>query len=344
MKKTKFGTLGNESVYRYDLTNEKGYKVSVMNYGATLLAYEIPDKNGDFKNVVVSTPRFEEYINNSPRWSATIGPVAGRIANATFTLGDVVYTLEKNNGNHHLHGGSNGYEQVLFDVDSSDDTTVTFITHQKDMAQGYPGNIVFKVTYTLLENGELIIAYTVTTDKDTLMNPTNHSYFNLSGDVTKPIDEQVVTLKSTGYTVLDDDNIPTGEINCTDAFFKKLTKGVPLKDVFEDTHEQIATRNGIDHAFVLEQTTEQITVFDAMSGRQLHVTTQSPAVVLYTANGFDDVTFINGQKPVVHNGIAIETQVLPDAIHHSGFGNIVLKANETFTTQTHYIPSVVIKK
>lgn len=340
MKKEVFGAFKGDVVYRYVLENASGYKVAVMNYGATLLAYETPDKNGNFANIVVATPRFEEYINNAPRWGATIGPVAGRIAHGEFTLNEVTYKLEKNNGQHHLHGGSNGYEQVLFDVEDVDTTQITFVTHQVSMAQGYPGNITLKVTYTLEDNGALTISYEGVSDADTLFNPTNHAYFNLSGNVNQTIDSQEVLLQASGYTVLDVDNIPTGEINATDSFFQKLVKGSSFGDIFADTHEQIVSRNGLDHAFVLHNVDNQLTIYDAESQRKLTVTTQAPAVVMYTSNGFDNKTFLDGKQPVIHHGVAIETQVLPDAINQKGFGNMVLKANQVFTSRTTYRATV----
>lgn len=335
-----FGTLNNQTIDAYVLENDLGYKVKVMTYGATLLSYETPDKEGNFANIVVSTPNFNEYVGNSQRWGATIGPVSGRIQNAKFRLNDVVYTLDKNNGNHHLHGGQFGYEQVVFEVSDVSDSQVTFTTQQKAFAQGYPGNITFSVTYTLKEDGALVIRYDAVSDSDTLFNPTNHSYFNLNGDITQPVDNHFVTLNTLGYTVLDDDNIPTGEINSQEGFLKKLQNGTILSEVFEDSHYQIQSRDGLDHAFVLDKGEWQGEIISENTGRVLRFKTDAPAVVIYTANGFDDKALINGQTPTVHNGMALETQVLPDAINQENFGNIVLRKQERFTSETTYYATV----
>lgn len=331
-----FGTLNNQTIDAYMLENDLGYKVNVMTYGATLLAYETPDKDGNFANIVVSTPNFNEYVGNSQRWGATIGPVSGRIQKAQFTLNEVVYTLDKNNGNHHLHGGRFGYEQVVFEVSEVSDSHVRFTTTQRAFSQGYPGEVEFSVTYALKEDGALVISYDAISDEDTLFNPTNHSYFNLNGDISQPIDNHFVTLNTLGYTVLDDDNIPTGEINAQDTFLKKLQQGTVLADVFADSHAQIQMRNGLDHAFVLGAGDWQGEVISDGTGRVLRFKTDAPAVVIYTANGFDDKALINGQIPTVHNGMALETQVLPDAINQEKFGNIVLRKQERFKSQTIY--------
>lgn len=331
-----FGTLNNQTIDAYVLENELGYKIKVMPYGATLLAYETPDKDGNFANIVVSTPNFDEYVGNSPRWGATIGPVAGRIQNAQFTLNETTYTLEKNNGNHHLHGGSFGYEQVIFEVGDLSDNKITFTTMQKAFTQGYPGNIDLSVTYELTEDGALIIRYDAVSDEDTLFNPTNHSYFNLNGDISQPVDNHFVKLNTLGYTVLDDDNIPTGEIDSTEEFLKKLQDGSVLADVFADCHVQIQSRNGLDHAFVLGNSEWQGKIISEETGRLLRFKTDAPAVVIYTANGFDNKTLIDGKAPTIHNGIALETQVLPDAINQNNFGNIILQKQERFISQTIY--------
>lgn len=335
-----FGTLDNQMIDAYVLENDLGYKVNVMTYGATLLAYETPDKDGNFANIVVSTPNFNEYVGNSQRWGATIGPVSGRIQNGQFTLNDVVYTLDKNNGNHHLHGGQFGYEQVVFEVSYVSDDKVTFTTQQKALAQGYPGNITFSVTYALKEDGALVISYDAMSDEDTLFNPTNHSYFNLNGDISQPVDNHFVTLNTLGYTVLDDDNIPTGEINSDDVFLKKLQQGTVLADVFADSHYQVQSRNGLDHAFTLDKGEWQGEIISDTTGRVLRFKTDAPAVVIYTANGFDDKALINGQIPTVHNGMALETQVLPDAINQDNFGNIILRKQEHFKSETIYYATI----
>lgn len=340
-KKEIIGQYKQQQIEKYSLETDNGYRLSVMTYGATVLDYMMPNQAGVLENVVVAYDTFQDYIDNSMKLGATIGPVAGRLANGRFTLNGEVYQLPQNQNGNHLHGGLTGFDSTVFSVEKASDNEIVFYTKRDHLTGGYPGVVEIWVRYNLFETGEWSIHYVIKTNEDTLINPTNHTYFNLTGDLSKGIHQHHLQVSTKGFTVLNDMQIPTGEINTSADFLKDLQQGVLLQEVFNSKHPQIQQFNGIDHAFVLDELSPSALVLsDSQSGRQLNIKTTSPAVVIYTANVYDDKTFFNGKPPVEHVGIAIETQLLPDAINQKGFGDIVLRAGDVFTSTTHYIPSV----
>ena len=197
-QKYRFGQLDGQDVEAYRLENDLGYQLSVMTYGATILEYVTPDKQDQFANIVLGFDNFDAYVGNSPKYGASIGPVAGRIAGASFDLNGETYHLEANNGANCNHSGSTGWDSALFSVESVTDQEITLYTERADGTGGFPGNLKIWVTYALTEAGELEISYRVETDQDTLVNPTNHSYFNLSGNFTQPINDHVFQINHQG--------------------------------------------------------------------------------------------------------------------------------------------------
>ena len=182
------GTFQGKDMVAYTFENDLGYRLKVMTYGATVLEYVTPDKNLEFANIVVGFDHFDAYVGNSPKYGASVGPVAGRIAKAQFELNGETYQLEVNNAENCNHSGSTGWDSAIFQVEEVTNEGVTFYTERVDGTGGFPGNLKVWVSYALTEIGELEVSYQVQTDKDTLVNPTNHSYFNLSGDFSQPID------------------------------------------------------------------------------------------------------------------------------------------------------------
>ena len=227
-----FGTFQGKDIVAYTFENDLGYRLKVMTYGATVLEYVTPDKNHEFANIVVGFDHFDAYVGNSPKYGASVGPVAGRIAKAQFELNGETYQLEVNNAENCNHSGSTGWDSAIFQVEEVTNEGVTFYTERADGTGGFPGNLKVWVSYTLTELGELEISYQVQTDKDTLANPTNHSYFNLSGNFSQPIDNCILQLNTSGVFPIAPDGVPAKVADSNRNFVKDLTKGVTLKDIF----------------------------------------------------------------------------------------------------------------
>lgn len=329
-------TYQGQAIMSYTLSNERGYRLTVMNYGATILEYSVPNQFEQAQNIVLHYDKFEDYVQNAAKLGACIGPVAGRIQAGCFTLNGETYQLEKNHLGNHLHGGTTGFADTIFQVKDINQEAITFYIERLNGTGHYPGQVCVWVTYHLSACGEVRISYQAKSDQDTLFNPTNHTYFNL-GKMSEPIDETFIRLQTSGYTVLASDNIPTGEIDSQAEFLKLLQQGVLFKELFKQTHAQLVDRNGLDHAFVLKTQAVIAELYHAKTNLCLHVRTDAPSIVIYTANGYEgNEPCMNGNKPFVHNGVALETQVLPDAIHHNHFRNIILRAGETFSSSTTY--------
>ena len=332
-----FGQVDQQEVRRFTLENDAGYQVVVMNYGATLLEYVTPDRDGQMTNIVLGFSDFPSYVGNSPRFGASIGPVAGRIAGAAFDLKGHHYSLEANNGTNHLHGGTDGFESQLFLVDEVTKDYIRFYCHRPDGKGGYPGNLDVWITYSLFEDGQLHIDYRVETDQDTLVNPTNHAYFNLSGDFRSLLDDQILTLNQDGYYPIDENSLPIEPIDSNASFLEDLRKGVSFQEIFHSDHPQLKTVGGLDHPFHLDPSREFAgEVYHAESGRRLRFQTDASHLVLYTANVYDEQTKIDGHAALIHNGLAIECQELPNAIHGSNPQAVILPAGKVFTSQTIY--------
>ncbi|VUW91561.1 Aldose 1-epimerase precursor [Streptococcus constellatus] len=332
-----FGTFQGQDIVSYTFENDLGYRLKVMTYGATVLEYVTPDKQGQFANIVVGFDNFTAYVGNSPKYGASVGPVAGRIAKAEFDLNGENYQLEVNNAENCNHSGSTGWDSAIFQVEEVTNEGVTFYTERADGTGGFPGNLKVWVSYTLTELGELGISYQVQTDKDTLVNPTNHSYFNLSGDFSQPIDNCNLQLNILGVFPIAPDGVPAKVADSNRNFVKDLTKGVTLKDIFANQDEQIQIVSGLDHPFALNKQEDRAgSLYEPKSGRFLTFKTSAPCLVTYSANFVDDTVILNGQPMIQHNGLALETQALPDAIHSDLKTDVILKAGEIFTSTTIY--------
>ncbi|MBP2624307.1 aldose epimerase family protein [Streptococcus oricebi] len=336
-----FGHLDGQEVFSYHFENDLGYRLAVMDYGATILEYSSPDRQGQIGNIVLAFDRFEEYIDNSPKFGASIGPVAGRIAGASFELNGQTYQLEANNGSNTNHSGKSGWDQTLFKLEEIDQQGLTFYTERPSQTGGFPGRLKVWISYYLTEIGELEISYQVQTDQDTLVNPTNHSYFNLAADAGQSIDSTVFQLNTLGIYPLSDISIPEKNYDASWSLLEEVKQGQPLADIFAHSDPQIRLVNGLDHPFALEMGAEQAgSLYDPGSGRYLIFKTDRPTVVVYTANSYDQQTYLAGQPARIHNGLALETQALPDAIHGPLSQQVILRAGQEFTSRTLYYASV----
>jgi aldose 1-epimerase len=349
VKKQAFGKLADgQEISLYTLSNKSGMAASVMNYGAILVSLRVPDKAGKLGDVVLGFDSLEGYLKPNPYFGAIVGRYGNRIAHGTFQLDGVRYSLAKNNGANSLHGGLKGFDKQVWTaqetaVDGA--PAVAFHYLSKDGEEGYPGNLSVTVTYSLNDANELKIGYSATTDKDTVLNVTNHSYFNLKGEGEGDILGHVLRLNSDRFTPVDSGLIPTGEL--------KPVKGTPFDFTtpevigarIEAKDEQIKLGGGYDHNFVLNKTGKEMTLAavasDLTSGRVMEVSTTEPAVQFYTGNFLDGtVTGKGGHVYARRSGFCLETQHFPDAPNHPKFPSVVLKPGETFASTTVFKFSV----
>lgn len=331
-----------EKIYEITLENRNGMKAKLINYGAILRSLYVPDKNNHFDDVVLGYDSLEGYFTNPGGYGSTIGRHANRIENSEIIINGIKYELDKNEGENNLHSGFNGYQKRVwgFIETDSEEPSVDFTLLSPDGDQGFPGNLEIQVSYRLTNDNEIVITYHGVSDEDTIINMTNHSYFNLSGHDSGTICNHKLWIKSNEFTpVGEKGSIPTGEI--------RSVKGTPmdftvLKRIGEDIdsdYEQILRGQGYDHNYVLDikgDKVEKIALLeDEKSGRKMEVFTDLPGVQLYTGN-FIAGTEVGKEGTVYKktDGICLETQYYPDAIHHENFKSPVVKKGEIYHTTT----------
>jgi aldose 1-epimerase len=336
--------VDSQAVDLYTLTNKNGVEVKITNYGGKITSWITPDKNGTKANIVLGFDSAKKYVPAVPYFGALIGRYGNRIAKGKFVLDGKTYTLATNNGANHLHGGNKGYDKVVWTaeptVDSVAALTLTYLS--KDGEEGYPGNLKVMVKYTLTDADELKIEYTATTDKPTPLNLTNHSYFNLSGDLTSTILDEEIQINADRYTPVDAALIPTGELKPVKGTPFDLTKSVKIG---AHINEVPGKPVGYDHNFVLnvsDSTMHQAAlVYDPTSGRQLEVTTTQPAIQFYTGNFLDGTLKMDNGKPInQHTALCLETQHYPDSPNQPAFPSTILRPGQTFHSTTIYKVSV----
>lgn len=325
---------------QFTLTNNSGMRVSFLDYGGIITEISVPNKQGRLENIVLAYEDYTEYERNQNFLGSLVGPVAGRIENASFHLNETEYKLEKNEGEHHLHGGSHGFHQVIWQASpfEKEDTVGVVLSHQsKESDTGYPGNLDITVTYSLDESA-FSIDYQVTTDQDTIVSLTNHSYFNLTGNMAETIHSHHVSIDSDQFVELDKALIPTGELLSVDHTAFDFRHGRKLNDgIISLDMQNIIASNGYDHYFIFnDEKDEQVIVTEKTSGRKLTISTDQPGMVMYTANALTEGLDLVGGKSTAYAGVCFETQASPASLHHSGFPSVILKANETYKKKTTF--------
>lgn len=307
--------------------------IEVINKGCRLMSITTQDKHQQKSNIILGLQYIEDCDDDSTYMGAVIGRVANRIQNANFELEGKTYQLETNNGPNTLHGGKVGFDKKLFDSMILDNG-ILFTYYSKDMESGFPGNVDFKVKYTL-EDNKFDIEYEAITDKTTIVNFTNHMYFNLG--TTSSIKQHELMIKASKVGLTDPDCLATGEF--MDVFntpfdfneFKVIEEGLNTK------HPQIISAKGYDHPFVLDTGNESIILKDSISGRKLTISTDMPTVQVYTGNYLNDGPVgLKGRKYEDYEGIALETQLMPDSIHNEEQPSCILKAGDVFKSKTTY--------
>jgi aldose 1-epimerase len=347
--KEAFGKTGDgRPVDLYTLTNSNGMEVRAMTYGGIIVSMRVPDKDGKIADVVLGHDKVDGYLVNPPYFGAIVGRYANRIANGTFTLDGVKYTLAKNDGPNSLHGGTVGFNKVIWEAREFKNTKgvgVSFSYLSKDGEEGYPGNLKVKVTYTLTDNNQLILDYEATTDKATPINFSQHSYFNLAGEGSGDILGHEVMLNADRFTPVDKTLIPTGELRAVQGTPLDFTKSTKIGAHINDSYEQLAVGRGYDHNFVLNRKGAGLELaaraYEPTSGRVLEVYTTEPAVQFYSGNFLDgSITGKHGHVYKLRNGFCLETQHYPDSPNHPDFPSTILKPGTTFHSETIFKFSV----
>lgn len=339
--KNDWGDADGKKVYLFTLTNKKGTEIKITNYGGVVTSWKVADKNGNIASIVLGFDSLKGYQIPPPYFGAIIGRYGNRIANGKFKLEGKEYTLATNNGKNHLHGGNKGFDKVVWDVSPLEDSisSITLNYLSKDGEEGYPGNLKVSVKYTLTDADELLIEYNAETDKATPVNLTNHSYFNLTGDVNNTILNHTLMINADKYTPVDTTLIPTGEIKdvtSTPFDFKNFKLiGTDIDKV----------PGGYDHNFVLNKSGNGLqraaVLFDSTSGRQLEVFTTEPGLQFYSGNFLDGTLKTSDGKPInKHTALCLETQHFPDSPNQPAFPSTILKPGEKYHTLTKYVISI----
>ena len=335
--KRDFGVTDGQEVYLYTLTNDRGLEVSIMNYGGAVVSLKAPDRNGLFGDVVLGFETLEEYVTNPRYFGGLIGRHANRIGLGKFSLNGSNFQLTQNNGVNHLHGGAKGFDKRVWKGKAADEradgsTGLQFEYFSREGEEGYPGNLKAQVTYMLSDENELEISYEATTDRDTIVNLTNHSYFNLGGH--GDILGHELTLHAAGFTPVSKELIPSGEIASVDNTPMDFRHGKVIET-------DLADAGGYDHNFVLSNYDGALRpaarLYEPNSGRVLEILTTQPGIQFYSGN-FLDGSFKGKGGAVYHQytGLCLEPQHFPDAPNHSNFPSTVLRPGETYKHISKY--------
>ncbi|MCM1123235.1 MAG: galactose mutarotase [Eubacterium sp.] len=341
VEKEKFGaTKDGKDIYAYTMSNANGMRAKIINFGANLVSLLVPDQDGKLEDVVLGYDTLEGYYGNGSFFGATIGPSANRIAGASFEIDGKSYQVDVNDGVNNLHSHmENGYHKQLWDAEEGDNS-VTLTLEGKDGEMGFPGNKKISMTFSLSEDNALKLSYHATSDANTIINLTNHTYFNLSGHKAGKIEDHLLKLNASCYTPGDSGSIPTGKIVPVEGTPMDFTQRKPIgQDIHADC-EQIKFGQGYDHNFVIDDadgTLREIAeVEDPKSGRKMKVFTTLPGVQFYAGNCINEEIGKENTPYGPRMGFCLETQYFPDNIHHSNFAQAVFGPDRDYDSVTIY--------
>ena len=337
--KERFGKLSDgRETWIYVLKNSNGMEIRVSDYGAALVNVFVPDKNGEKRDVVLGYDNALGYEKGDKFFGAIVGRCANRIGGACFTLNGKTYHLEKNDHENNLHSGTDFYNKRIWQVKEEHDTSVTFLLHSPDMDQGYPGDVDIEVTYTLTEDNEVKIHYYAVPKADTILNLTNHSYFNINGEGSGSILEQEAWINADAYTRADAESIPTGEITPVEGTPMDFRERKLLGKEIDSCYEATKLGGGYDHNWVLNGSGLRKVgeLLSEKSGIKMEVYTDLPGMQVYTANFLEDDLGKNGNVYGRRSAVCFETQYFPDAVNKEQFDGPVALAGETYETETIY--------
>jgi aldose 1-epimerase len=349
IEKNHFGkTNDGADIDQYILSNSKGMEISIITYGGIITSWTAADKNGDYKDIVLGYNTLAEYEDETPYFGALIGRYGNRIAKGKFTIDGETYTLAVNNGVNHLHGGLKGFDKVVWDAktivnDSSATLELSYLS--KDMEEGYPGNLQTKVRYTLNNEDELTVKYDAKTDKPTIVNLTQHSYFNLTSDFNQPILDHELVINADSFLPVDSTLIPTGEFrNVSETPFDFRSSKAIGKRINEE-NIQIKYGLGYDHCWVLNDQKKGVrfvaSAYEPVSGRLLEISSDKPGIQFYSGNFLDGTLPSKSKGKYQHRtGFCLETQYYPDSPNQKGFPSVILNPGESYQSQTVFRFSV----
>ena len=335
-------TSDNVDVSQYTLKNRKGMEVSVISYGGIITSWKAKGRDGKYEDVVLGFDNLRDYENKSPYFGALIGRYGNRIKEGKFSLDGVEYNLAKNNGENHLHGGVEGFDKVIWEVEEEvDESSASLILRYNsvDKEEGYPGNLDIKVTYTLTNEDEFKVRYEAETDKKTIVNLTQHSYFNLSSGLSTDVLAHEITIDADYFLPVDKTLIPTGElrdVGQTPFDFREY-KAVGDDINLQDT--QLTYGNGYDHCWILNNQDEGVrfvaSAFDPLSGRLLEVFSDQPGIQFYSGNFLDGtLKSREGRNYGFRSGFCLETQHYPNSPNQQSFPSVILNPGEKYDTET----------
>ena len=340
--KEPFGELEGEKADIYTLTNKNNIEVNITNYGGIVTSIKLPDKSGKFNDVALGYNNLEGYIKNNTYFGCIVGRYGNRIGNAEFTLDGIKYSLAKNNGENNLHGGIKGFDKVLWDVEpfAGKDFQALKLTYlSRDGEEGFPGNLKVAVTYTLSNDNSFRIDYMAATDKTTIVNLTNHTYWNLAGEGSGDVLKHELMINADYFTPIDQGSIPTGEIRPVANTPMDFRNPGAIGKGIDSNYEQLKLCRGYDHNFVINSDKDgkiklAATVYEPASGRFMEIYTTEPGVQFYSANFLFGITGKSGKAYNPRNAFCLETQHYPDSPNKPEFPSVVLRPGETYKTTT----------
>ena len=338
------GIINGHEIKEYTFRNNHNVSFSVMNFGGIITKLDVPDKHGEIKDIALGFDELTGYEGDHPYFGALVGRYANRIAKGQFSINGKSYQLPINNAPNSLHGGDVGFDKLVYDVEVIADDHVSGVMlsgSSADGDQGYPGHVDLKVSYTLNEKSELSINYQATTDQPTIINLTNHSYFNLKGQGEGDVLDHEVTLLASRYTPVDESLIPTGTIELVaESPFDFRVSRIIGDRIDDQTNDQLKYGGGYDHNWVIDGEVGQLrlaaVVFEPESGRRLEVLTTEPGVQFYTGNFLDGSAGKASMQYHPRTGFCLETQHFPDSPNQPHFPSTILRPGEVYKSQTVY--------
>lgn len=341
MQKEFFGmTPDGKEVHRYVMKNANGVEVHVINYGAIITHLKTPDKNGKLEDIVLGYDNLDGYLAESPYFGAIVGRFGNRIANGKFTIDGTEYTLAKNNNGQHLHGGLKGFDKVFWNIEPVSNQKLELTYRSVDMEEGYPGNLDVKVIYNLTDDNALEIDYSAVTDKKTVVNLTQHTYFNLTGDGKRDILDHVLTIYADRYVPVSRVLIPEEDLEPVKDTPFDFTQPTPVGQRVNEDHRQLKIAGGYDHCWVLngqEDLKTAASLYEPTSGRYVEVLTTEPGIQFYSGNFLTgSITGKGGVKYGHRFGLCLETEHFPDSPNRPDFPSVLLSPGETYKTKTIY--------
>lgn len=336
-------TIDGKETFLFVLENAKGMKVAITNYGGRIVSWLAPDKDGNFDDIVLGFNSIDKYVNASEQYhGALIGRYANRIAKGKFTLDGKTYQLTTNNIPNHLHGGPKGFHNVVWDAKQISNNRLVLKYISKDGEEGYPGKLKIQVHYELTDDNALSIDYTATSREKTILNVTNHAFFNLSGSAGGPVDNHILKINADYYTPIDSNFIPSGEIKEVDGTPFDFTEPTKIGSRLDNDNEQLRYARGYDHNFVLNRKENgklgrAAKVYDPESGRVMEIYTTEPGLHFYGGNFLDGSDTGKEGKPYeFRTAFCLETQHFPDSPNHPNFPSTILAPDSVFHSLTTY--------